>query len=70
MADLETQLIAKDRLLERTRQKAKKDQDRLERQIRQLRKQLADSQAKVARYEQALSVGIQTEKDEFRWAGQ
>lgn len=35
MADLETRLIATERLLERTRQKHKKEIDRLHRQLRQ-----------------------------------
>lgn len=69
MADLETQLIAKERLLDRTREKAKKDQDRLERQNRKLRKELADALTKIERYERDLALVHQIEKGEIRWAG-
>jgi hypothetical protein len=51
MADDATRIIALERLLEHTREKAKKDRTRLERELRRAKAQLREAQEKLERYE-------------------
>lgn len=75
MADDATRIIALERLLERTREKATKDRTRLERELRRVKAQLRDAQEKLERYERKERSAQAVEQSEadnarrFSWSG-